>query len=606
MIQSLTTPHFKLQYDDTKTPNGQQLIQALQQTCEGDYARLKEMFGAEPSAQVTVTVDNGVGGQENGKDITHDGDAGRGSSGDFDYLRNSFIAELAEIFMYAQNKQWNPADSKGEALSRVLAQFFYPGGQQPSFTVHQWVDDLPDGQTPTKDGLHTGPEGLEDWISNTDDNDTRAKSIGCGVAFLHYLHYHVGYSFKEIVSMAGATLEDIYRGLTGSSGGFQPFAALVRQTFPKGQPSNLNGDNKTPNSDQFFPLPSNSFSSGFLIQGHFGAKGNFEVVVPDVAGLSHYDRNNDDPNLPWSGPFSFGSQLGRIDGPVSLIQSNYGLPGNLEVVAVAGSDLVSFWRDSGPAFTWNGPYTIHQGVRDVPALVQSRFGQRGNFEVVAPVLDGLIHLWRNNDDPAMPWSDPTPFGAGIGLVDAVCMIQSDYGVPGNLEVIARVADQLFHFWRDSGPNASWKGPFPILAGITGGPAGAAWRPNLSLIQSRFGRQGNFELVAPARNGGIVHVWRNNDDPAMPWSAPTVFGTDLGQVDAVSVIQSNYGDLGNLEVVAKVGDELASFWRGDGPDLVWNGPNVFASGPHTGGGGSGGGGSGGGGSGGGGGHPPHEQ
>lgn len=603
MIRSQDTQHFHLQFEDTATPNGQQLITALAATCEGDYSTLKDIFGgAEPAKRITVTVDNGVGGQENGQDITHDGDAGAGAGGDFDYLRNSFIAELAELFMYAQKKSWNPGDSKGEALSRVLGQFLYPGGQQPGFTVHQWVDNLPDGRTPTEDGP-TGPEGLEDWISKTDNNDTRAKSIGCGVAFLHYLHYQLGFTFKEIVSVEANTLEEVYRTLTGASGGFQPFAALVRQSFPAGSPSNLNGDNKTPNSDQFFPLPSNSATSGFLVQGHFGAKGNFEAVVPDISGLSHYARDNDDPALPWRGPFSFGEQLGRIDGPVSLIQSNYGLPGNLEVVAVAGSDLVHFWRDSGPAFTWNGPFTVHQGVRGAPALVQSRFGKRGNLEVVVPVLDGLIHLWRNNDDPTMPWSAPAPFGAGIGLVDAVCMIQSNYGAPGNLEVIARLGEQLFHFWRGAGPGSSWQGPFLLSDGLTGAPAGAAWKPNLSLIQSRFGRQGNFELVAPARNGGIVHLWRNNDDPNIPWSAPTVFGNELGQVVAATLIQSNYGDMGDLEVVAQVGEKLVHYWRDAGPTFTWNGPTVIHQ-AQSGGGGTGGsgGGTGGGGGGGRGGHP----
>jgi hypothetical protein len=38
----------------------------------------------------------------------------------------------------------------------------------------------------------------------------------------------------------------------------------------------------------------------------------------------------------------------------------------------------------------------------------------------------------------MPWHGPIPFGQGLGPVDAVTMIQSNYGTPGNLEVIARV------------------------------------------------------------------------------------------------------------------------------------------------------------------------
>jgi hypothetical protein len=45
-----------------------------------------------------------------------------------------------------------------------------------------------------------------------------------------------------------------------------------------------------------------------------------------------------------------------------MIESNYGSPGNLEVVARSGSGLQSFWRDSGPAFNWNGPYLLQSTV----------------------------------------------------------------------------------------------------------------------------------------------------------------------------------------------------------------------------------------------------
>jgi hypothetical protein len=41
-----------------------------------------------------------------------------------------------------------------------------------------------------------------------------------------------------------------------------------------------------------------------------------------------------------------------------MIESNYGDPGNLEVVCNAGGQLQFFWRDSGPAFNWNGPYFL--------------------------------------------------------------------------------------------------------------------------------------------------------------------------------------------------------------------------------------------------------
>jgi hypothetical protein len=56
------------------------------------------------------------------------------------------------------------------------------------------------------------------------------------------------------------------------------------------------------------------------------------------------------------------------------------------------------------------------------------------------------------------------------------------------------------------------------------------------IQSRFGSQGNFEVVVPSRAvGGLVHFWRNNDDPSFPWSGPTYFAGGLA-FDGVSLLQ----------------------------------------------------------------------
>ncbi|MFC4512221.1 hypothetical protein, partial [Streptomyces ehimensis] len=54
--------------------------------------------------------------------------------------------------------------------------------------------------------------------------------------------------------------------------------------------------------------------------------------------------------------------------------------------------------------------------------------------------------------------------------------------------------------------------------------------NPVLLQSRFGSQGNFELVVPSGSVGLYFMWRNNDDPSMPWSAPWQFAQGLGPVD----------------------------------------------------------------------------
>jgi hypothetical protein len=305
--------------------------------------------------------------------------------------------------------------------------------------------------------------------------------------------------------------------------------------------------------------------SGFLIQSHFGSMGNFEVVVPSRAagGLVHFWRNNDDPSFPWSGPTYFAGGLGAIDG-VSLIESNFGSPGNLEVVAVANGQLNHFWRDS----SWNGPYIIPSTVGIVagaPGLIQGTFGTRGNFEVVVPSSSaGLVHFWRNNDDPSLPWSGPTPFGGSIGKFDGVSLIQSNFGSPGNLEVIAEAGGQQYHFWRDS---TGWNGP-DIIPSIVAGVPG--------LIQGTFGVKGNFEAVAALASGGLVHFWRNNDDPSLPWGAPTPFGLGL-QFGFPSLIQGNFGSPGNLEVVVGTfggSAELVHFYR---DSIGWHGPDVAETG-----------------------------
>jgi hypothetical protein len=252
-IHSVPTANFVLQYDDAAIAqvNGDALNGALAATCEADFTALIGVFGGtRPTSPIKVTINQGFGGSNDGHSMTI-GSGGAGKSGSLDYFRNTFIAELDEIFMDAQGK-WSPADSKGEALSRALGGVMYPRGQQPVFTVHQWVDNLPDANNPDLD-VQALPlvSGRQDWVSKTFGSDNPAKSTGCGVAFLYYLHVQLGFSWARIVSVPGSTLEDVYAGLTGSSKGFLEMTAAVDREFTPGQQSGLNGSNVTPFSDGF-------------------------------------------------------------------------------------------------------------------------------------------------------------------------------------------------------------------------------------------------------------------------------------------------------------------------------------------------------------------
>ncbi|MCA1675459.1 MAG: hypothetical protein LC799_25830, partial [Actinobacteria bacterium] len=181
-------------------------------------------------------------------------------------------------------------------------------------------------------------------------------------------------------------------------------------------------------------------------------------------------------------------------------------------------------------------------------LVQSRFGTVGHLElVVRSQLGGMVHSWRNNDDVSYAWQDLECFGYGEVL--AVCLIQGTFG--DNLEVVFRQGAALAHCFRSVTENNQtvWSVPTFFATGVAGSP---------SLVQSPGPVNRNFEVVAPLVGGGIGHWYRDNNDPALPWSGPQVFATELGAVAAVSLIHSTLAD--DLELVARAGDTLVHYWR----------------------------------------------
>jgi hypothetical protein len=223
----------------------------------------------------------------------------------------------------------------------------------------------------------------------------------------------------------------------------------------------------------------------------------------------------------------------------------------------------------------------HPRIGGTPSFIQSQGSTKGNFEVVAPLEGGgLAHYWRNNDEQDLPWSAPTLFGTGSGQFDAVSLIQSNFGNPGNLELAARNGDRLVCFWRDSGPSFTWHGPYPVAAEGGGGSCGrqpvTGVTGNPVLIQGKFGAKGNFELIVPLAAGGLAHYFRDNDDLTLPWRAAPVFGQGARVIDSVTMIESNFGSPGTLEVIARTGDRLIYFWRDSTQPLAWHGPFPLVS------------------------------
>ena len=274
-----------------------------------------------------------------------------------------------------------------------------------------------------------------------------------------------------------------------------------------------------------------------LLQSSFGTAGNFEVIgtrLADGYGLQHYYRDNDHPTNPWVVGQTFATGYGFTG--VSLVQSEYGLKGNFEVLASrAGPGLEHFYRDNdeiGP-FSSTAVFGTNEYI-DVELVV----GSDGDFYAIA-ALDaaGLQAFHRWNTLPDQPWAQGWVFAPESSFV-AVSMIESTNGA---LEVVAaQDPGGLRHFTH---PGLNLADPFTHVVTFGSEPY-----VDVSLFQSNFGVHGNYELAVVHEAGFVVTWFRDNDqpNPTFAWHATESIG---GNPWGASMIQSNYGGpLRNFELV----------------------------------------------------------
>jgi hypothetical protein len=344
--------------------------------------------------------------------------------------------------------------------------------------------------------------------------------------------------------------------------------------------------------------------SGNLIHGTAGNKGNFELLLAQGGQIRHYFRANDTAGAPWSGTSAAPQLAGAAPVAVCLIQPR---GPNFDLAAIhwmqsPGLNVLTFAQNLNVG-AWSVPTRIIAdgngivGVSGKPSFLQGTFGGYGNFELVVPAGSRILHYWRDNDSAGNPWHGPdvvadfSPTATGVALAPvAVTMIQSSFGSPGNLELIARIRqlpvgigtprpDYLTFLWRDE---SGWRGPVDVVAegerveDVTGDP---------SMIWSTFGVRGNFELVVPVGGRKLMHYWRDNDRLNLPWHGPELIhtfaaaGPLAGRPVAASLTQGRYTSPGNLELVVRVDPQVTPFTPAGPHFLVfffrdgggWHGP-----------------------------------
>jgi hypothetical protein len=195
--------------------------------------------------------------------------------------------------------------------------------------------------------------------------------------------------------------------------------------------------------------------------------------------------------------------------------------------------------------------------------VPSAAGGKKYLEVVLPgAAAGVQHYWREQDAPLQSWHGPGACCLSIGQVEAVSLVPA--GPRGDLTMVVRAGDKLALYRREAAPSRPWSGPDWIADGVAGNP---------SLIRG----SGRLELVVPCAAGGVAHLRENDDHAARPWTEPALLGSELGQVDAVAVTQSTLDGESRLEVIVRVGVELAHYWRPARSHERWHGPEFLFSG-----------------------------
>src|SRR4051812_12019431 len=276
-------------------------------------------------------------------------------------------------------------------------------------------------------------------------------------------------------------------------------------------------------------------NSGFLKRSSFGPNGNFELALGTArGGFAHFWRDNDSPSLPWTGPQLFGS------GPVSipsLIQSE---DGSLEVFACDRGRLAAYRR----AVRWSGPSYFGSGVTANPAVIQT---DDGDLHLVVPLAGGGFGYFQRPGDPEAPWGEMHVFGSADGHAQSVALIQSNFDDPGNLEIVAVVANSgpasLVHWWRSS--SGVWNGPNPVASNDLPPESSPQGAP--AFLQSTHGTRGDFEVVIPLSSGGFAHLRRDNDGADLHWNLLNTFGG--GQFTSVSMLQSGFGSVGAGQLAA---------------------------------------------------------
>jgi hypothetical protein len=341
--------------------------------------------------------------------------------------------------------------------------------------------------------------------------------------------------------------------------GYIGYGAVQSDTYGQGGLYGTNPD----------PWTKRRLHGGGMVESGDGADhDNFELVsltgkiAGEAAGqIRHYWR--DGASLAWALAETFGA--GAASFP-TMCQTTFNR--NFETVHVTTGGRLHHWYFDQAANKWfdDGDFGPNDATTRA-AFIQSNYGSPGNFEVVVRNSAGVLeHWWRNNGVTPYTWSKAATFGANVAF-SGPAFVQSHYGKQGNFEVVAILANgQMQHFWRDNDAGNVWK---------TGESFGGNISSPACMIEGQYGAAdensvGSFELCV-ACAGQAQHWYRDNQN-AGNWSMTAAFGSDQSPVqEVIALLEGSYGF--DLEVIALLqSGQLQHFYRDSA--LVWHQGSVI--------------------------------
>jgi len=302
----------------------------------------------------------------------------------------------------------------------------------------------------------------------------------------------------------------------------------------------------------------------------------------------------------------------------SVIHMPPAAQGDVPLTAVSeaslGDPTLLVCDDPSGEFTVEYRTNTRQDIGVTPAVVVHSFGRNALppsakevrpvwFEVaikapftqrwLAPNANLCLEvIGRSSDGRQVTVRASRPFPIDVGAHSGN-LIQSDYGL-GNYEcLVCRVGGRLAHIWRDAGDRT-----FPWHAGhsynfhptpSSSGSALVSTDPvGVSLIRSSIkgdGQRSNFDAIVrmhsrmdPTKRGDVLSFC-GFDTAKRQWSAVSHIIADGQLVDGVTgdvaLVQSNFGAIGNYEMLVPTGSELRHYWRNnDNVNYQWHRGHIY--------------------------------